>query len=102
MDRADAFIVQDSTSPTPVGAAHALHELQAALMQASRTSAVETMAITLAHELNQPLTAIANYIETVRDLLGRPDYDPANLQKALGEAAQQSLRAGDAWFHRKG
>ncbi len=94
MDMARPFMIQDSEPSNIAEADRTLDELQAALMQASRISAIEAMAVTLAHELNQPLTAIANYIEAVRDLLGTPDHDSAELRKALGEAALQSLRAG--------
>lgn len=94
MDMTRPFMIQDREPSNMAEADRTLEELQAALMQASRISAVEAMAVTLAHELNQPLTAIANYIETVRDLLGTPDHDPAELREALGDAALQSLRAG--------
>ena len=54
-----------------------------------------TMASTLAHELNQPLTAIANYLETTRDLLVDPDAETvAIVRDALDEAAKESHRAG--------
>lgn len=94
MDMTRSFMIQDRERSNIAEADRTLDELQAALMQASRISAIEAMAVTLAHELNQPLTAIANYIETVRDLLGTPGHDPAELRKALGDAALQSLRAG--------
>jgi two-component system sensor kinase FixL len=71
-------------------------DLQSELIHMSRLSAMGTMASTLAHELNQPLTAIANYLETTRDML----VDAATpelriIREALGLAAAQSLRAGD-------
>lgn len=94
MIMADSLMVQDSAPTTKRQAEEALLDLQAMLMRASRTSAIEAMSVALAHELNQPLTAIANYIETVRDLIGTADSDPGELRKALGEAALQSLRAG--------
>jgi two-component system sensor kinase FixL len=54
-----------------------------------------TMASTLAHELNQPLTAVANYLETTRDLLVDPDPETvAMVREALDDAAKESLRAG--------
>ena len=93
MITADPLMVQDSTT-SPRRGDRGLDELQATLMQAARTSAIEAMSVALAHELNQPLTAIANYIETVRDLIGSPDSDPAELRRALEDAASQSLRAG--------
>ena len=46
-----------------------LQELQAALVHISRFSALGEMASTLAHELNQPLTAIASYLKGCRRLL---------------------------------
>ena len=54
-----------------------------------------TMASSLAHELNQPMTAIANYVEAARDLLGDPV--PENIEtvrEALDDAARESVRAG--------
>jgi two-component system sensor kinase FixL len=72
-----------------------LKELQAELVHVSRLSAMGTMASTLAHELNQPLTAVANYLETTRDLLADPDSETVALVRdALDEAAKESLRAG--------
>ena len=41
-------------------------QTQSALVHLSRLSAMGTMASTLAHELNQPLTAITNYIRVAR------------------------------------
>lgn len=72
-----------------------LKELQAELIHVSRLSAMGTMASTLAHELNQPLTAIANYLETIRDLMdGNHEVSPAILREAIHEAASETLRAG--------
>lgn len=72
-----------------------LHRLQSELAHVSRVTTMGTLATSIAHELNQPLTAIANYAETARDLLESPD--PAILQtvrEALSECAEQSVRAG--------
>jgi two-component system sensor kinase FixL len=75
-------------------AAAELAELQAELLHVSRLSAMGTMASTLAHELNQPITAIANYVETSLALLNAADADRAVIGDALTEAAQQAHRAG--------
>lgn len=73
-----------------------LHELQSELIHISRLSAMGTMASTLAHELNQPLTAIANYLETTRDMLvDAQTPELKTIRDALNLAAGQSLRAGD-------
>ncbi len=72
-----------------------LEEMQAELAHASRVSAMGTMASALAHELNQPLTAVANYVEAARDLLTTPNAENvAIVREALGAAATQAVRAG--------
>ena len=72
-----------------------MKELQSELVHVSRLSAMGTMASTLAHELNQPLTAVANYLETTRDLLIDPDPETVEMvREALDDAAKESLRAG--------
>jgi two-component system, LuxR family, sensor kinase FixL len=72
-----------------------LHELQSELIHSSRLSAMGTMASTLAHELTQPLTAVANYVASSRDLLEAPDAETIEIVRdALGEAESQSVLAG--------
>jgi two-component system sensor kinase FixL len=72
-----------------------LQELQAELVHVSRLTAMGEMASTLAHELNQPLSAIANYLKGSQRLLeGRSDEKSALMRDALNKAAEQSLRAG--------
>lgn len=72
-----------------------LKELQSELIHVSRVSAMGAMASTLAHELNQPITAVVNYVETAHALLASPDAATvANVREALAEAASESLRAG--------
>ncbi|SEI99794.1 PAS/PAC sensor signal transduction histidine kinase [Sphingobium sp. AP50] len=71
-------------------------DLQSELAHASRVTAMGTLASALAHELNQPLTAIANYMEAGRDLLAMPgDVDREMLDEAMDESARQALRAGE-------
>jgi len=72
-----------------------LEELQAELIHIARVSGMGTMASTLAHELNQPLTAVANFVEAVRDLLVDPDPgDLPMIRDALADAAGEAIRAG--------
>lgn len=72
-----------------------LHDLQSQLAHVSRVTAMGTLATSIAHELNQPLTAIANYVETSRDLLVAPDAETLEIvREALQECADQSVRAG--------
>ncbi len=72
-----------------------LESLKSELIHVSRVSAMGTMASTLAHELNQPLTAVANYVEAVRDLLASPaPADMPMIRDALDDTAKEALRAG--------
>lgn len=72
-----------------------LESLQSELIHVSRVSAMGTMASTLAHELNQPITAVANYVEAVRDLLIDPESaDMPMIRGALDDTAKEALRAG--------
>ena len=83
-----------------------LQELQSELVHVSRLSAMGAMAATLAHELNQPLGAIANYAKGCHRLLagaGLPEPHRAHLDpdavtralEALDKTAEQALRAGE-------
>jgi two-component system sensor kinase FixL len=72
-----------------------LQELQSELVHISRLTAMGEMASTLAHELNQPLSAIANYLKGSQRLLqDKPDELSGTLRGALDKAAEQAMRAG--------
>lgn len=72
-----------------------LQELQAELVHISRLTAMGEMASALAHELNQPLSAIANYVKGSRRLLdSRNDESLVPLRDAMDKAGEQALRAG--------
>jgi two-component system, LuxR family, sensor kinase FixL len=71
-----------------------MQELQSELMHISRLTALGEMASTLAHELNQPLSAIANYLSGGRKLLERETPDMVRAAEAMEKAADQALRAG--------
>ena len=72
-----------------------LQELQSELVHISRLTAMGEMASTLAHELNQPLSAIANYLKGSRRLLeGAGDEKSAAMRDAMDKAADQAMRAG--------
>lgn len=72
-----------------------LQELQAELVHISRLTAMGELASALAHELNQPLSAIANYLRGAERLLETPSPDVARLRDPVSKAAAQALRAGD-------
>ncbi|MCA1374132.1 MULTISPECIES: sensor protein FixL [unclassified Bradyrhizobium] len=72
-----------------------LQELQSELVHVSRLTAMGEMASALAHELNQPLAAISNYMKGSRRLLaGSTDPNMPKVESALDRAAEQALRAG--------
>jgi two-component system, LuxR family, sensor kinase FixL len=72
-----------------------LQELQSELVHVSRLTAMGEMASALAHELNQPLSAIANYMKGSRRLLeNSADDRSALLRDAMDKAGDQALRAG--------
>lgn len=72
-----------------------IHSLQADLAHVSRISSMGTLATSIAHELNQPLTAITNYVEAARDLLDEPTTENiAHVREALTESAAETIRAG--------
>jgi two-component system sensor kinase FixL len=71
-----------------------IQDLQAELLHASRLSVMGQMAATMAHELNQPLTAVVNYLEAARHLLTDVPGVPARIDDLLGRSVAQAERAG--------
>ncbi|MDW9636193.1 oxygen sensor histidine kinase FixL [Sinorhizobium meliloti] len=77
-----------------------LEQIQAELARLARLNEMGEMASTLAHELNQPLSAIANYSHGCTRLLRDMDDAVATrIREALEEVASQSLRAGQIIKH---
>ncbi len=68
-----------------------LAELQSELIHVSRLSELGQMVSALAHEVNQPLTAISNYISGIRRLL--PADSPPALRPAIEKIGEQNDRA---------
>ena len=70
-----------------------LQELQSELIHISRLSAMGEMAAALAHELNQPLSAISNYLKAAQRFV--EDENPKSRGvDPMRKAAEQALRAG--------
>ena len=69
--------------------------LQQELMHASRLSAMGEMASGIAHELNQPLTAIMNYAKAARRRLDRTEPDTAPIADLVDKAGHQAERAAE-------
>jgi two-component system sensor kinase FixL len=71
-----------------------LQDLQSELVHVSRLTAMGEMASALAHELNQPLAAVANYMKGSVRLLDQEPLDREKVKGALASAGEQALRAG--------
>lgn len=69
-----------------------VQELTAELVHVSRLTAMGQLASSLAHELNQPLTAVMNYAEAARGLV---TANPARAAELVAKASGQAERAGD-------
>ncbi|MGH6955070.1 MAG: sensor histidine kinase, partial [Caulobacteraceae bacterium] len=73
-----------------------LQELQSELVHVSRLTALGEMSSALAHELNQPLSAISNYLSGVQRLVrDHPDALSRKAVEGVGKAVEQALRAGE-------
>lgn len=66
-----------------------LQDSQAALLQASRLSLASEMAAALAHELNQPLSSMRNFVRAVRRKLDTASIDPVELRTDIDAAVEQ-------------
>ena len=72
-----------------------MQELQSELVHVSRLTAMGEMASSLAHELNQPLSAITSYLRGAATLLKAEEVDRGRIREAMDRSAAQALRAGD-------
>jgi len=72
-----------------------IEDLQSELLHASRLSVMGQMASTMAHELNQPLTAVTNYLEASRQLLSTGAAGPDRVIDLMERAVAQAQRAGE-------
>ena len=77
-----------------IEAADQVRLLQAELSEASLANALGTMAATIAHELNQPLTAISNYAAMCGRSIGITPVDDKALASAIQGIANGAERAG--------
>ncbi len=68
---------------------------QDALARVARLGGMGEFAAALAHEINQPLTAIGNYVRAAQNAVAAPTPDLARAVEAAGKAAVQVERAGE-------
>lgn len=85
--------IRDLTEPQ--AAERRLQDMQSELIHVSRLTSMGEMASALAHELNQPLSAIASYMKGSVRLLDSGAPDLQRVRTALTAAGEQALRAGE-------
>jgi two-component system sensor kinase FixL len=86
-------IIHDLTSRNAT--TRRMQDLQSELLHVSRLSAMGQMTAAIAHELNQPLTAILNYINAARRTVATLDHPQAGrVTELIEKAAIQTSRAG--------
>jgi signal transduction histidine kinase len=67
----------------------------AELAHVNRRAVAGEITASIAHELNQPLTAILSNAEAAHDLLGRKDHDPETIREIVADIIDQDTRAAD-------
>ena len=72
-----------------------IEELQAELVHVARLSTMGQMASAIAHELNQPLTAVGNYAGALGRMLASANADPDRVREIVERIRQQTTRAGE-------
>ena len=72
-----------------------IQELQAELAHVGRLSTMGQMASAIAHELNQPLTAVSNYAGALDRILASGTADPKRVREIVERMRQQTTRAGE-------
>lgn len=85
-------IIRDLTEQKE--AMRVLNEQRDRLAQVGRLSTMGEMTASIAHEINQPLTAISMYAQASLRLLDQPDADLDKLRSAMEKLNTQALRAG--------
>ena len=86
-------IVRDATKRKR--AEEEIHQTRERLAQFGRLSTLGEMAASLAHELNQPLTAIATYTQACQRLIESGRSDDDEILTALKKCNAQAQRAGE-------
>jgi len=73
-----------------------IQELQKELLHATRLTSTGQLAAALAHELNQPLTAILNYVNALADMVDWENIPEGEVtREVLGKIGVQTERAGE-------
>jgi two-component system, LuxR family, sensor kinase FixL len=87
------LFVQDVTAV--VAAETAVQELRLQISYNWRLNSLGEMASMVAHELNQPLSAILNFLDAAKTVVDRSETDKARALKFIRSAEGQAERASD-------
>jgi PAS domain S-box-containing protein len=74
-------------------AEESVRQQQAELAHVLRMRTVEGMAAQLAHEINQPLSAVVNFARGLARRLSAPDLDVGSAQRVTDQISREALRA---------
>jgi len=94
-DRGMKHFAPETAAPPSFSELETLLHLQERLLHVARLASVGEMSSGIAHELNQPLCAMANYAQACDRLLALPDPDLGEIRDCLQELSSQALRAGE-------
>jgi PAS domain S-box-containing protein len=89
----EGFLVTVRDATERLRAEERLRERDAALARAMRFAVAGELASALAHELNQPITALVSYLRASEILASRPDQEQERLHSTLQKAAKEAMRA---------
>ncbi len=78
-----------------------MYQEQRDLARLEKDYSISEMSTTLAHELNQPLAAIATYLQGSIRYLKNKTYDKKELLMIMQQAASQTKKAGEIIHHMK-
>ncbi len=87
------LFIQDVTGVVQAGIA--IQELRLQITYNWRLNSLGEMASMVAHELNQPLSAILNFLNAAKALLDRPEIDRVKTEGFIQSAEVQAERASD-------
>ena len=71
------------------------NELRSRLTHLTRVGVVGEMASSIAHEVNQPLTAVATYAQACRRMIAAGMLEESEVLEALDRISAEAMRAGD-------
>jgi len=77
------------------GQGDAEDEMRERMAHLTRVSTMGEMASSIAHEVNQPLTAVATYAQACRRLIEVGEADLSDVVDVLNRIAHEAVRAGD-------